>query len=360
MRRVLVVVTARPSYSRIKSALVALKARSDVRLQVVAGASACVTRFGRVADQIRSDGFDVVSEVSSVVEEDSLANSAQSTGLLTIHLAREFERLRPDVVVTIADRHETLATATAAAYQHIPLCHIQGGEVTGSIDDKVRNAVTQLADLHCVATSLAACNVFAMREPEGDDWYPGHSEYTRRGIHVTGCPSIDLAAEALKLGPSRKVGVVVLQHSVTDEIEQAGAQMRATIEAVGTDALYFWPGEDAGGSAMSKELRLAGIHPIRSLPPLEFLRVLLGADVLVGNSSVGIRECSFLGVPVVNIGTRQAGRERGGNVVDVAHDAHSIVGGMVHWRLASRLERSTLYGDGHAGERIAAILAGAA
>ena len=201
----------------------------------------------------------------------------------------------------------------------------------------------------------------------GDPRLPYRVSFTLGGdrargpIHVTGCPSIDLAAEALKLGPSQKVGVVVLQHSVTDEMDQAGAQMRATIEAVGTDALYFWPGEDAGGSAMCKELRLAGIHPLRSLPPLEFLRVLLGASVLVGNSSVGIRECSFLGVPVVNIGTRQEGRERGRNVEDAYHNAQSIREAVwIQSADDARGQRSTLYGDGHAGERIAAILAGKA
>lgn len=350
MRKVCVVITARPSYSRIKSALVALRSRPDVQLQIVAAASALVTRFGRVVDQIRADGFEVAAEVSSVVEQDTLANSALSTGLLTMQLAGTFERLRPNVVVTIADRHETLATAIAASYQHIPLCHVQGGEVTGSIDDKVRNAVTQLADTHCVATAQAAERVLLMQGAVGWDLH---------NVHVTGCPSIDLAAEALRLGPLPAPDVIVLQHPVTDEADQAGAQMRATIEAVGPDALYFWPGEDAGGSAMAKELRMAGIHPVRSLPPLDFLRTLLGCKVLVGNSSVGIRECSFLGVPVVNIGTRQRGRERAGNVQDVPYGADAIRAGLAMTR-GYATHRSTLYGDGHAGERIAAILAGKA
>jgi UDP-hydrolysing UDP-N-acetyl-D-glucosamine 2-epimerase len=349
MKRVCVVITARPSYSRVKSVLTALQARSDVTLQIICAASAVVTRFGRVADQIKADDFRVDAEVSSVVEDDTLCNSAISTGLLLTQLAGAFTRLEPDVVVTIADRHETLATAIAASYQHIPLCHIQGGEVTGSIDDKVRNAVTQLADIHCVATDHARYLL--------EDWHN-----VRGDVHLTGCPSIDLAAEALKLGPKRVADVVVLQHPVTGE--DAGPQMRATIEAVGTSALYFWPGEDAGGSAMAKELRLAGIKPVRNLPPLEFLRVLLGAQVLVGNSSVGIRECSFLGVPVVNIGTRQQGRERAGNATDVPHDSYGIARGIElarQWmKDHPKRQQSHLYGDGHAGERIAAILAGKA
>lgn len=346
MRKVCVVITARPSYSRIKSALVALKARPDVELQIVCAASALVTRYGRIVDQIRADGFMVNECVSSVIDGDGLSETALSTGVLLSGLSGAFQRLKPDVVVTIADRKETLATAIAASYQHITLCHIQGGEVTGSIDDKVRNAVTQLADIHCAATGKAADRIARM--------VGGHA-------YVTGCPSIDLAAEALRLGPLGDPGVVVLQHSVTDEVDQAAAQMQATVDALALrHATYFWPGEDAGGQAMGKVLRLAGKEPIRTMEPVAFLRLLLAAECLVGNSSVGIRECSFLGVPVVNIGTRQNGRERAVNVYDVDHDVSDIRLGLRFWSGPSRPATSTLYGDGRAGERIAAILAGKA
>ena len=339
MRRVCVAITARPSYSRVQTVLEALRDRSDVELQIVACASALMTRYGRVADQIEADGFEITDRLPSVIEDDTVANSARSTGLLLTQMAGTLERLRPDVVVTIADRHETLATAIAASYQHIPLAHIQGGEISGSIDNKVRWAVTQLADLHLVATERAAERLRVL--------------YKTSPIIVTGCPGIDLARRAKELGPIHRADVVVLQHPVTDQADQAGEQMRATIDAIGRDALYFWPGEDAGGAAMSKELRLAGIQPVRSLPPLEFLRVLLGAKLLVGNSSVGIRECSYLGVPVANIGDRQRHRERASNVLDLQPP-------FSHSGFVSRPKPSTLYGDGHAGERIAAILAGKA
>lgn len=341
MHRIAVVITARPSYSRIKTALVALR-EVGADLQIIAAASALTWRHGRVVDVIRADGFDVAAEVPCVIDGGGTRESVVSTGLLAAQLGTILHSLRPDCVITIADRHETLATAIAASYQHIPLCHVQGGEVSGSIDDKVRNAVTQLADLHLVTTEDAQDNV-CLSGAKGK-------------VIVTGCPSIDLAAEAVRLGPIHRADVVVLQHPVTSEVDQSGDQMRATIEAVGPDALYFWPGEEAGADAMSKALRLAGIKPVRNLPPVEFLRVLLGARVLVGNSSVGIRECSFLGVPVVNIGTRQEGRERDVNVVDVPHSPLRISAEIaIAWdRKAGRT--STLYGDGHAGERIAKIL----
>lgn len=342
------VVTARASYARIKSALLALSTRPGVSLSVIACASAVCTRFGNVCTQIGNDGFLLAARVSSVVEDDTLANSALSTGLLLSQLAGAFERIQPDVVVTIADRHETLATAIAASYQHIPLCHVQGGEVTGSIDDKVRNAVTQLSDIHCVSSESAAMRVNRMKP---------HAE-----IHVTGCPSIDLAAEAVKLGPKGNPGVVVLQHSVTNEAKDAAEQMRITVEALeGVKATYFWPGEDAGGQSMSKVLRLSGIKPVRNLPAVDFLRLLLAADCIVGNSSVGIRECSFLAVPAVNIGSRQHGRARSVNVIDVDHKWEDIRGAVeTAKRLKGRLHQSFMYGDGKAGKRIADVLSGEA
>ena len=295
---------------------------------------------------MRADGLDIAAEVPAVVDGGGTRESVMATGLLAMQLGPLLASLKPDCCVTIADRHETLATAIAAAYQHIPLCHIQGGEVSGSIDDKVRNAVTQLADLHLVATEAARQRVAKALFANGDGILR-----LGRVVQVTGCPSIDLAAEAVRLGPIHRADVIVLQHPVTGEVDQAGEQMRQTIRAVGTDALYFWPGEDAGADDMSKALRLAGIKSVRNLEPVEFLRVLLGAKVLVGNSSVGIRECSYLGVMAINIGTRQAGRERGPNVYDVDRlglenwPTHDLGG-----------QRSTLYGDGHAGKRIAEAL----
>jgi UDP-hydrolysing UDP-N-acetyl-D-glucosamine 2-epimerase len=346
VRRICIVITARPSYSRIKTALLALR-DAGADLQIIAAASALTWRHGRVVDVMRADGLDITAEVPAVVDGGGTRESVMATGLLAMQLGPLLASLKPDCCVTIADRHETLATAIAAAYQHIPLCHIQGGEVSGSIDDKVRNAVTQLADLHLVATARAG----EVLEEHG---------IPAKGVKWTGCPSIDLAAEAVRLGPIHRADVVVLQHPVTGEVEQAGEQMRQTIKAVGPDALYFWPGEDAGADDMSKALRLAGIKPVRNLEPVEFLRVLLGAKVLVGNSSVGIRECSYLGVPVVNIGTRQQGRERGPNVLPCTYDsddiARSIRGSMFSPEIPRDVLSSTLYGDGHAGKRIAEAL----
>ena len=370
-RRVCVVVTARPSYSRIKTALAALERRPDVELQLVVGASALLDRYGSAVRQIEADGFPVAAEVSMVLEGENPTSMAKTTGLGLLELSTVFATLAPDVVVTVADRYETLATAVAAAYLHIPLAHVQGGEVSGSIDEKVRHAVTKLADLHLPATPKAAERIVRM----GED--PGR-------VHVTTCPSIDLAAEvaaepALDFDPFRRYGgvgapvdlsdgnLVVLQHPVTTEHRLARDHAFETLHAVagtGLPTLWFWPNVDAGSDGTSNAIRTFReleqpdtIHFFKNFAPTDFLRLLANAGALVGNSSVGIRECAFLGVPTVNIGSRQAGRERGPNVVDVGYDRDEIRRAIEHHVAHGPFPPDHLYGDGHAGERIAEVLA---
>jgi UDP-hydrolysing UDP-N-acetyl-D-glucosamine 2-epimerase len=371
MRTVCVVVTARPSYSRIKTVLEAIQAHPDLELQLVVGASALLDRYGNAVDVIRGDGFDVSASVYMVIEGENPTSMAKTTGLGVLELATVFDNLRPDIVVTVADRFETLATAVAAAYMNLPLAHVQGGEVSGSIDEKVRHAVTKLSDLHFVSTEMAQERVLRMGE------VPDH-------VYVTGCPSMDLAAQVrgsttCSFDPFERYGgvgrlvdidepyVVVLQHPVTTEFRDARTQMVETLEAIdamGRPALWFWPNVDAGSDGTSKAIRafreerpLPNVHFFRNMEPLDFLEVLIGAGCLVGNSSVGIRESSFLGVPVVNIGSRQAGRERGPNVIDVNYDRAQIIDAVGRQIEHGRYSGVDLYGSGDAGERIAELLA---
>ncbi len=370
-RKVCVVVTARPSYARIRSALYALSQRDDVELQIVLTASALLERYGRIEKVVEADGFDVAWKIQSIVEGESLLSSAKSTAIGLSETATAFYNLEPDVVVSIADRFETIATAIAAAYMNIPLAHIQGGEVTGSIDDRVRHAVTKLADLHLVASKGAAKRVISMDE---------HPD----SVFVTGCPSVDIAHEAMGspqlpddffdrfggVGPNfdvKKDYIVVMQHPVTTEYEDAYMQAEETIKAIAVldiPALWFWPNVDAGSDATSKAIRvfrernmLPKVHFFRNVPPEDFIRILINSKGIVGNSSVAIRECAYLGVPAVNIGSRQTARERGANVIDVAHKAEDIVAAVNTHLKHGKYANDTLYGDGTAGEQIAEVLA---
>src|SRR5688572_17031559 len=338
-RKICVVVTARPSYSRIRTALKAIDAHPDLELQLVVAASALLDRYGNAVQAIEHDGFVPAARVYMVLEGENLVTSAKSTGLGLVELATVFDNLAPDAVVTVADRYETLATAVAASYMNIPVVHVQGGEVTGSIDEKVRHAVTKLANLHLVSTAMARERVIKLGE-EPDT------------VVLTGCPSIDIAAEvaaspAMDFDPFQRYGgvgpredlskgyLVVMQHPVTTEYEEARQQIDETLYAVkdaGLPVLWFWPNVDAGSDGTSKGIRMfrehakpQNFHLFRNMFPEDFLRLLVHATAIVGNSSVAIRECSYLGVPAVNIGSRQRGRERGRNVIDVDHDRSAIL-----------------------------------
>ncbi len=371
MRKVCVVITARPSYSRIKTALKAINENPELELQVVIAASALLDRYGTAVNYVENDGFNVAARVYMVLEGENPTSMAKTTGIGLLELATVFDNLKPDLVVTIADRYETIATAIAASYMNIPVVHIQGGEVTGSIDEKVRHAVTKLADLHLVSTSCAAERV----EKMGEDAHK---------IFITGCPSIDIAAEvlpnpSLDFNPFEKYGgvgdlerllngyLVVMQHPVTTEYKLAREQVMETLEAVhqiGLPTLWFWSNVDAGADGTSNGIRSfretvkpKNMHFFKNMSPTDFLRLLYNSKCLIGNSSVGIRECSFLGVPVVNIGSRQTGRERGKNVIDVEHNFEHIQSAVRRQIEHGRYESDKLYGDGKAGERISQLLA---
>jgi len=370
-RKICVVITARPSYSRIRTALKAIQAHPDLELQIVAAASALLDRYGRVVRYIQADGFHIDAQVYMVLEGENLVSSAKTTGIGLMELPTVFDNLSPDIVITIADRYETIATAIAAAYMNIPLAHIQGGEVTGSIDEKVRHAITKLADYHMVSTEKSRERVIRM----GED-----PDY----VFFTGCPSVDIAAAVLKdpgerIDPFQKYGgvgetvdisdgyLVVMQHPVTTEYGMARKHITETLYAVnelGLPTLWFWPNVDAGSDGTSEGIRAfrenehpKNIHFFKEIPPDDFLRLAYHSACIVGNSSVAIRECSFLGVPAVNIGSREAGRERGPNTADVGYDRKEIEQAISNQLKHGHYEGVTLYGDGHAGERIADLLA---
>ena len=370
-RRVCAVITARPSYSRIKTALLAMREHPDIDLQVVIAGSALLDRYGSVVDQVTADGIPIDAQVFMVLEGENTTSMAKTTGLGIIELATVFHGLAPDVVISIADRFETLATATAAAYMNIPLVHVQGGEISGSIDEKVRHSVTKLADLHLTATELARQRVIRMGEEPGR-------------VHWCGCPSIDLAAEVaaaplLDFNPFDRYGgvgetfdlsgdyLIVMQHPVTTEQEASRHHVEETllaVESLGLPTLWFWPNVDAGSDGTSKGIRSFRenhpallMHFFKNMSPTDFLRILVNSRAIVGNSSVAIREASYLGVPAVNIGSRQAGRERGRNVVDTEYRRDAIVAAIEKQAAAGRLEPDHIYGDGRAGPRIAELLA---
>ena len=371
MRKICVVITARPSYARIKTVLESVRNHPNLELQLVVGASALLERYGPAIKVIEGDGFNPDAVVHMVVEGENLVTTAKSTGLGVVELATIFDNLKPDVVVSVADRYETIATAIAASYLNITVAHVQGGEVTGSIDEKVRHAVTKLSNLHFVSNQQAADRVIRMGEDPNT-------------VFSTGCPSVDLAARVLIEGQNNfnpfdhygGVGhqfdlqdgyLVVMQHPVTTEYEDSLHQINETlaaIEELAYPTFWFWPNVDAGSDRISKGIRhfrethdVPFLYFFKNLTPEDFLRLMIGSNCMVGNSSVSIREASFLGVPAVNIGTRQAGRDRGPNIIDTGYAAEEILQAIKQHLNNGSYSSSELYGDGKSGQRIADILA---
>ena len=257
-------------------------------------------QYGNVVSDIEKD-FEIVAR-AFIISGDS-PSAAKSTGLAIIELTTIFEQLKPDIVLTIADRYETLATAVAASYMNIPLAHTQGGEITGSIDESVRHAITKLAHIHYPCTVLSKERLIRMGEDP-------------KSIVLSGCPSIDLAKQAINTydpnlnildqygGSGMSIEwdqdfIVVLQHPVTTQYDSVDKSIQETISAIrqiGTQVIWLWPNVDAGSDLISKRLRefkasdQNQIRFYRNFKPVDFLHILLKSRCIVGNSSVGIRE----------------------------------------------------------------------
>lgn len=368
-KKICIVVASRANLARITTVLEAVRDHPALELQVIAAASALLERFGCAVKVLEAAGFTPDAKIPFIVEGQTPAMMARSTGLGLLELPTAFERLQPDVVVTVADRFETIATAIAGAYMNIPVAHTQGGEVSGSIDESVRHAITKLSHIHFPATELSGRRVIAMGEDP-------------RYVFNVGCPSIDLAArtrpgtrrDALidHCGPCAPIDpeqpfLLVMQHGVTTEYGHGLDQMTATLRAVssiGMQALVFWPNVDAGSDEVA-----AGIRPFReqglaqrcqffrNLPAEDFARLMIHCACMIGNSSAALREGAYLGTPAVSVGTRQRDRECGPNVVFTSQDPDDIAAAVRAQVAHGRYPRSDLFGSGAAGRDIADVLA---
>jgi UDP-hydrolysing UDP-N-acetyl-D-glucosamine 2-epimerase len=367
-KKICVVVASRANYARIKSVLRAINEHPKLKLQLVVSGSALLDRFGSAIKIIQKDGFKPDARVYIVIEGENPTTMAKSTGLAIVELATIFENLKPDIVLTVADRYETISTAIAASYMNIPVAHTQGGEVSGSIDESVRHAVTKLSHIHFVATEASRRNLIKMGE-------------NPRNVFLTGCPSLDLLLDGdlskndkvfkqhSGVGPPldfSKPYLIVVQHPVTTEYSKARWQITQTLRAIyelKMQTVWLWPNIDAGSDEIAKGIRCfrerynpGNIEFFINFSPEDYACLLNNCQCIVGNSSSGIREAVFLGVPAVNIGTRQEGREKGSNVIDVAHDKIAIKEAILKQVKHGRYQKSKIFGDGKAGRRIADIL----
>ncbi len=365
MKKIAVITGTRAEYGILYPLLKAIHAKSGLELLLVVTGMHLSHEFGYTAEEIERDGFRIDSRIEMLLSSDTPEAMAKSIGLGIMGMSQAFGQLKPDVVVVLGDRVEPLAATIAGAYMNIPIAHIHGGEFCGNIDDSSRHAITKFAHIHFPATGKSAETIIRMGE---EKWR----------VHVVGAPGLDVVlnenllpvetlAKKLDFDFSRPL-ILVVQHPVTSQIDEAAQQMRQTLEAVvelGHSAVIIYPNADAGGRRMIDVIREYEKYPFvrtfKSLPRKEYLSLLKAASVIVGNSSSGIIEAPSFGMPAVNIGIRQAGRERGRNVLDAGHDKEAITEAIKKALtdkkfLAEAAKRQNPYGDGKASQRIVKIL----
>ncbi len=366
-RRVCVVLVDRANYGRLKPVMQAIADRDELELQVVAAGTMVLERFDQPVNVVRSDGFPVDSEIYMELEGSTPATMAKSVGFGVVEFASEFQRLKPDFVLLIGDRYEALAATIAAAFMNLPLIHIQGGEVSGSIDESTRHAISKFAQYHFPATRRSADYLIRM----------GEREDTILGI---GCPSSDIARHLDRaLNPevvnSRGRGIeidvaapflLVVFHPTTTEYGGERSQMKELLEGLDRlrmQTLILWPNIDAGSDHISKAIRVfrdrmeePWLRVLTNLTPEDYLRVLCNAACAVGNSSSFVRDAGFFGTPVALVGNRQNGREHSEHVVPVAPVAGDVTRVVRRQLDHGRYPPSSLYGDGQVCKRIAARL----
>ncbi len=363
-RRVAVVLVDRANYGRLEPVMRALDDRPDIELLTVVGGTMVLERFGRPLEVVRQAGFRIDAEVFQELEGSTPATMAKSVGIGITEYAHVFHRLEPDLVLIIGDRYEAFAAAVAAAYMNLCIVHVQGGEVSGSIDESARHAMTKLAHYHVPATERAAEYLVRMGE---------HPDT----ILTVGCPSSDLARTLdRRLDPGVVNGagagatidvqrpfLLAVFHPTTTEYgfqREQVADFLEALAAVHEPTVLLWPNIDAGADRIGKQIRLFRsrfaakpfLRTLTNLDPSDYLRVLGKAACAVGNSSSFVRDAGYFGTPVVLVGRRQGGREFDRHVLPV-DGGRAEIAQAIRAQLGCRFPPSQLYGDGHVAPRVA-------
>jgi len=362
-RKICVVLVDRANYGRMHPVMRVIQSDPDLELQVICAGTMLLERFGQAEKVVTADGFHIDGRVFLEVEGSVPVTMSKSIGLGIIEFSTEFQRLNPDIILIIGDRYEALAATIAAAYMNLPVAHIQGGEISGSIDESARHAITKFAHLHFASTERSANYIRQMGE---------HPDY----VFNVGCPSgdyilplnADLSSDTFAgLGVGATIDVskpffLVIFHPVTTDFENQRDQAEQLIGALHELAhptIWIWPNVDAGADHISKALRVyrehnnaSWLHLIKNLDPISYQKTLKRAVCAIGNSSSFIRDSTFSGTPVVLVGDRQVGREHGENLISCSPNAGEIVAAIRKQLESGRYPPSKLYGDGDASQKI--------
>ena len=363
-RKITCVTGTRADYPRIKSVLNEIKSRKNLELSLIVTGSHLLKEYGFSEQEIINDGFDIDKRVEMFIGNyDSPKGMAIAASRCTEGIANALFDLSPDLVLLTVDRVETLAATVAVSLMNFPIAHVQGGEVTGTIDESIRHAVTKMSHIHFPATDDAAQRIIKMGEKP---------EY----VFKVGCPYIDIIKKSKKKSKeelSKKYGfshkkklIIFTQHPVTTEYGSSGYQIKKTIDALKNfkecEILAFSSNTDSGGKEIIKAVNSQkNFINIPNMESSDFLSLMSLSDVMVGNSSAAIREAPSFKLPAVNIGTRQQGRLRAKNVIDVDFDSKKISNAIKKALFDEDFKKSLLkidnpYGDGNSSKKIVDIL----
>jgi len=363
-RKILYVSGTRADYGLMRSILFQIKNHPGMDLVIAATGMHVMPEFGNTIEEIIRDGFSC-QRVDARYENDTADAMASFIGSFMLEFIPLVKRTRPDFILLLGDRGEMLGAAIAGAYLGIPVVHLHGGEVTATVDEIARHAITKLSHIHLPATEKSATRIIRMGE-------------NPKNVHIVGAPGLDeivslpmVSRETVfakyNLDPSKKL-ILVLQHPVTLEEQDPAHQIQQTLEAVRDvheEVIVVYPNADSGGRAMVNVIKtfanLPGFHVFPNIPHGDFLNLLRVSSVLVGNSSSGIIEAPSFGIPVINIGSRQQNREKGENVIDSGYEKDGIRSALQYALtnddFRSRIHRAkNPYGDGRSGDRIIDIL----
>jgi UDP-hydrolysing UDP-N-acetyl-D-glucosamine 2-epimerase len=365
-RKICSILVDRANYGRLRPVLSEIDQDKSLDQYLICAGTMVLERFGSVANIVRNDGFKVNSELFFEVEGSIPASMAKSIGLGIIEFSSEFQKINPDLVLIIGDRYEALAAAISAAYMNIPIAHIQGGEVSGSIDDSARNAITKLAHIHFPATERSKQFIANM----GEDTNQIYNFGCPVGDYILNLPD-DLKWDDISGGVGSKIDInkdfllVIFHPDTLDFLNQStfAESLISTLDDINMQTIWLWPNIDAGSDSISKTIRIFREHNkaewlylIKNLKPEVFQKLLKKASCAIGNSSSFVRDTTFTGTPVVLCGDRQSFRENGPNLISSSFEPDEIKKNILSQINHGRYKPNNLYGDGNASTQIVNIL----
>ena len=371
IKKICFTVLSRANYGSIRKLMSEVKIDKKLTMQLIVGASALTDEQGKCVDLINKDGFKINYRADMNIKADQPSNMAQTVGIGLLKLPEIYSKLKPDVIFVVGDRYEIMSAVISASYMNIPIAHTMGGEITGTIDESVRHAVSKFSHLHFVSNKDSYDRVIRLGEK-------------KRFVFNVGCPRIDLVKDIIKQKLKKKsevyvnshgVGdnidfenkfIIISQHPVTTEYSETISHIKETlkaIEKINIQAIFLWPNTDAGSEQISKQIRIwrerkkmKKIRFLRNIPSDYYITLMKNASCIVGNSSSAIREGSYIGIPAINIGTRQNKRLRGKNVIDVRNNSAQIINAIKKQIKVGKYKSQNIYGNGTASKKIVKIL----